>query len=102
MGDRWCPELRNKRCVWEVNPKGTRKESDKDHFAIFPQALIWDMIKAGCPKDGIVLDPFFGSGTTGIVSLKQGKHFVGIELNPSYISIAKKRLEPYINQSKLQ
>ena len=62
---------------------------------------------------GIVLDPFFGSGTTGIVALKQGKRFVGIvalkqgkrfvgiDLNPEYIEIAKKRLHPYLTQTKL-
>jgi len=44
---------------------------------------------------GIVLDPFFGSGTTGVVALKQNKNFVGIELNPEYIEIAEKRLELY-------
>jgi len=50
---------------------------------------------------GIVLDPFFGAGTTGLVALKQNKKFIGIELNESYISIAKKRLEPYLTQSKI-
>jgi DNA modification methylase len=50
---------------------------------------------------GIVLDPFFGSGTTGLVSLKQNKKFVGIELNPEYIEIADKRLKPYLEQTKL-
>ena len=49
-------------------------------------------IKAGCPKNGIVLDPFFGSGTTGIVALKQDKNFLGIELNSKYIKIAKRRI----------
>ncbi len=50
---------------------------------------------------GIVLDPFFGSGTTGVVSLKQNKKFIGIELNPEYIEIAKERLKPYLEQKKL-
>ncbi len=50
---------------------------------------------------GIVLDPFFGSGTTGLVALKQNKKFIGIELNNSYISIAKKRLKPFLEQEKL-
>ncbi len=50
---------------------------------------------------GIVLDPFFGAGTTGLVALKQNKKFIGIELNSEYIEIAKKRLKPYMEQRKL-
>ncbi len=50
---------------------------------------------------GIVLDPFFGAGTTGVVALKQGKKFIGIELNKEYIKIAEKRLKPYLEQEKL-
>jgi len=50
---------------------------------------------------GIVLDPFFGSGTTGLVALKQNKQFIGIELNKEYIEIANKRLKPYLEQEKL-
>jgi len=52
-------------------------------------------------KRGIVLDPFFGAGTTGLVALKQDKKFIGIELNPEYIEIANKRLKPYLEQRKL-
>jgi DNA modification methylase len=50
---------------------------------------------------GIVLDPFFGSGTTGLVALEQNKKFIGIELNNKYIEIANKRLNPVLNQTKL-
>lgn len=50
---------------------------------------------------GIVLDPFFGAGTTGVVALKQNKQFIGIELNKEYIEIANKRLKPYLEQEKL-
>lgn len=53
-------------------------------------------------SSGIVLDPFFGSGTTGLVALKQRKKFIGIELNPSYIAIAQKRLKLYIQQSDIR
>ena len=52
-------------------------------------------------ESGIVLDPFFGSGTTGIVALMQEKKFIGIELNPEYIKIAEKRLKPYLEQTRL-
>lgn len=52
-------------------------------------------------SSGIVLDPFFGAGTTGLVALKQNKQFIGIELNPEYIKIAEERLKPYLEQTKL-
>jgi len=54
--------------------------------------LIEIPIKAGCPVGGIVLDPFFGSGTTGVVAKKLGRGYLGIELNPEYIEIANLRL----------
>ena len=88
---------RNKRAVWKINPKPFKEA----HFAVYPEALCETPIKAGCPKDGIVLDPFFGSGTTGLVALKQNKKFIGLELNSKYIEIAKERLKPYLNQKKL-
>ncbi|MGE7932138.1 DNA-methyltransferase [Viridibacillus arvi] len=79
---------RNKRSVWNVSTKPLKDA----HFATFPQDLIEPCILAGAPNEGIVLDPFFGSGTTGLASLRYGRNFVGIELNPKYIEIAKKRL----------
>ena len=56
---------------------------------------------ACCPEEGIVLDCFMGSGTTALVALKNNRKFLGIELNPDYIKIAQKRIEPYLFQSKL-
>lgn len=79
---------RNKRNVWTV----TTKPFKEAHFATFPPDLIEPCIKAGCPKDGIVLDPFGGSGTTGLVCKKLGRKAILIELNPNYIKIAKKRI----------
>lgn len=88
----WKNDYRNKRSVWSVNPSRVPDA----HFATFPEELIYSPIDACCPENGVVLDPFFGSGTTGIVALKQNKNFIGIELNPEYIKIAEKRLEPYL------
>ena len=88
---------RNKRTVWSICPK----PFPEAHFAVYPEALCETPIKSGCPKGGIVLDPFFGAGTTGVVALKQGKKFIGIELNPEYIEIANKRLKPHIAQRRL-
>jgi len=80
--------LANKKSVWTV-PTMPFKEA---HFATFPPNLIIDCIKAGCPEGGIVLDPFIGAGTTGLVAKKLNHNYVGIELNPEYIKIAEKRI----------
>ena len=90
-------DLKNKRTVWTINPKPFKEA----HFAVYPEELCETPIKAGCPVGGIVLDPFFGAGTTGLVALKQNKKFIGIELNKEYIEIAKKRLKPHLEQRKL-
>jgi DNA modification methylase len=87
QGDKTYPE-RNKRDVWTV----TTKPYSEAHFATYPPDLIEPMILAGCPKGGIVLDPFFGSGTTGLVAKNFQREFIGIELNPEYIELAKKRI----------
>lgn len=78
----------NKRSVWTV----TTKPFSEAHFATFPEDLIVDCIKAGCPPNGVVLDPFMGAGTTALVAKKLGRHYIGFELNPDYIKIAQKRL----------
>jgi DNA modification methylase len=62
------------------------------HFATFPPKLIEPCIKAGCPAGGVVLDPFFGAGTTGLVARQLGCKCIGIELNPKYCDIAVTRL----------
>jgi len=79
---------RNKRTVWKI----TTKPYKEAHFATYPEQLCETPIKAGCPKDGIVLDPFFGAGTTGLVAQKLKRNYIGIELNPEYIKIAEQRL----------
>lgn len=81
--------LRNKRSVWMVSTKPCKEA----HFATFPDTLIVNCIKASCPAGGVVLDPFIGSGTTAVVALKEGRNYVGIDLNPEYIRIAEKRIE---------
>lgn len=92
------PRGRIKRTVWDI-PTETFSGA---HFAIFPEKLIETPIKAGCPvSGGIVLDPFMGSGTTGVVAYKNGREFIGIELNPEYIKLAEERLRPYTTQTRL-
>ena len=86
----------NKRSVWEVPTKGYSEA----HFATFPPKLIEDCIKAGSPIGGIVLDPFMGAGTTAIVTRKQDKNYIGIELNPEYIKISDKRMSEELGMWK--
>jgi DNA modification methylase len=90
-------QMRNKRSVWTV----PTSRYEGAHFATFPEELITPCILAGCPKGGTVLDMFFGSGTTGVVALKNFRNFVGIELNPVYVEMANKRIEPYLAQSSI-
>ena len=80
---------RNKRCVWTI---GTAKFSG-EHYATYPEKLIETPILAGCPKGGIVLDPFMGSGTTAVVAKKLGRDYIGIELNKNYVKISEQRLQ---------
>jgi len=78
---------RNKRDVWNIQVKAVKDA----HFATFPEELIKPCILAGCEKGGVVLDPFFGSGTTGRVAAMLNRDYLGIELNPAYIEISKRR-----------
>ena len=80
---------RNRRSVWTVTTKPFRGA----HFATFPKDLIEPCVLAGCPVGGTVFDPFTGSGTTAIVSLKHNRNFIGTELNPEYIKIAEARIK---------
>jgi len=80
---------KNKRNIWTV----TTKPFKGAHFATFPKDLIEPCIKAGCPENGTVLDPFGGSGTTGIVAALNNRNAILIELNQNYIDIANKRIE---------
>ena len=89
--------VRNKRDVWAV-PLSPYKGA---HFATFPKKLIEPCILAGCPKDGIVLDPFNGSGTTGVVSMENDRKYIGIELNQKFIDMTIDRFEKLEGISKI-
>jgi len=81
------PSKRNRRSVWTINTQPYKEA----HFATFPQKIPELCIKAGSKESDVVLDPFFGSGTTGYVANRLGRQWIGIELNPEYIRIAEKR-----------
>lgn len=83
--------FRNKRSVWTISTCPTPEA----HFATYPIDLVEPCILAGCPKDGIVLDPFCGAGTTGLACLKHGLNFLGIELNPDFVEIAHSRARKF-------
>ncbi len=96
FNDRWDAMSKAEQCqganlrnVWNV-PTMPFSEA---HFATFPPKLIEPCIKAGCPEDGTVLDPFLGSGTTGLVADRLGRDCIGIELNPEYAAMARKRID---------
>lgn len=82
------PKGRNKRTVWQI-PLSKYRDA---HFAVFPESLVENCINAGCPADGVVLDPFCGSGTTGLVALKLGRSFIGIDCSKRYCEMASQRL----------
>ncbi len=84
----WEGFTRNRRSVWTV---ATRPYKGA-HFATFPPTLIEPCILAGAPFNGLVLDPFTGSGTTAAVALQHGRRFIGCELNPDYINLAEARI----------
>jgi len=110
-----CPEFVCKKCgnpkEWHPEKYGDKDEKEKRLGRLQPTSQVENTSQfkgykqtCSCNADftgGIVLDPFFGSGTTGLVALKQNKKFMGIELNKEYIEIANKRLKPYLEQTKL-
>jgi site-specific DNA-methyltransferase (adenine-specific) len=81
--------FRNRRTIWSVNTE----PFNYAHFASFPKELVRPCIIAGTDEGDLVLDPFFGSGTVGVMSVPLNRRFVGIELKPEYVEIAVNRLK---------
>ena len=79
---------RNKRSVWSISTQ----PYPEAHFATYPEDLIEPCILAGSAVGDTVLDPFTGSGTTGAVAIRHQRNFIGCELNPSYVELARKRI----------
>jgi len=76
------------RSVWPINTEPLKEA----HFATFPTELVRRCVLAGAKDDSVVLDPFFGAGTVGVVCKELNREFIGIELKPEYVEIAEKRL----------
>jgi len=85
---RYHPNGRNPGDVWAIHTRPYRGP----HYAAFPPELPTQCIRAGCKPGGMVLDPFCGTGTTGIAALHLGRRFTGIDLNPEFAAIADNRL----------
>lgn len=86
------PKGRNKRCVWSINTESGKTK----HFARYPRKLIETPIRACCPPGGTIIDPFMGTGTTAVEAISQGKKFIGFDINPEYLQIAKERIEEFM------
>jgi site-specific DNA-methyltransferase (cytosine-N4-specific) len=78
---------RNRRTVWTISTKPFKGA----HFAVFPPELPKTCMLAGCPEGGVVLDPFSGAATTGIVAVQNDRKYIGIELNPDYVDLSNQR-----------
>ena len=86
-------KTRNKRSVWTTSVKAYPEA----HFAVYPPELIEPCVLSGCPPEGLILDPFAGSGTTGGVAEKHGRNSILIELNPEYAKLIENRLLSILN-----
>lgn len=80
---------RNRRSVWSINPASFKGA----HFATFPEAIPEICIKAACPEGGVVLDPFMGAGTVGLVAKRLNRRYLGCDLNAEYVAMAQGRIE---------
>jgi DNA modification methylase len=88
------PKGRNRRSVWTL----TTKPFKGAHFAVMPEALVEPCVLAGSSSGDIVLDPFAGSGTVGVIALRHGRQFIGTELNPAYAAMARQRISASISK----
>jgi len=94
-------DKRNRRSVWTIPTKPFRGA----HFAVMPEALVEPCILATSRQDDTILDPFTGSGTVAVVSLRHGRNYIGTELNPEYVDIAKQRItddNPMFNELTIE
>ena len=91
------PMGRNKRTVWEI-PLGKFRDA---HFAVYPEPLVETCILASTKKGDIVFDPFTGSGTTGVVALKNYRRFIGCDLVKKYQEMAQRRIDEILGQPSL-
>lgn len=90
--------------IWEYMTAGDGSRLKHQHPATFPNQLPYDFIQCFCPPNGVILDPFVGSGTTTVAAKNLGRSYIGIDIAPEYCAIAKKRIEiecPPVRQDKI-
>ena len=92
VGKKWLEVGYNPKDVWSVTRLHRQDPERQDHPTQKPLEIIERMVLASCPPQGLVLDPFMGSGTTAVAASKHGRRFVGFEVNPDYCATAKRRL----------
>lgn len=82
--------------VWAI--PHAQRDGDNEHPCPYPESIVRPLIESSCPPDGIILDPFMGSGTTGVAAVKLGRRFIGIEIEPKYFDIACRRISEALKQ----
>ena len=85
-------EGRNKRCIWSISSACIESNHGNTHVAMYPKQLVRTILNAGCSEGGLVLDPFMGSGTTGIVAGNMSRNWIGFEISQAYIDEALNRM----------
>jgi site-specific DNA-methyltransferase (adenine-specific) len=80
---------------------GDKNPLKRKHPAVFPDKIPLDFIRVFCPPNGVVLDPFMGSGSTAIAALMTGRNYIGYDVSAEYIEIANERIQIELSQPKL-
>lgn len=80
--------------VWTIATRGYRDPAGMKAPAAYPEELVERIVWDWCPADGLVLDPFLGSGTTAVVARRMGMRFLGMDINPDNVAVARRRMEP--------
>ena len=78
--------------IWEYLTAGDGSRLKHQHPATFPDRLPHDFIQCFCPENGIVLDPFVGSGTTPLAAIELNRKYIGIDISPEYCELSRKRI----------
>ena len=78
--------------VWDYMMAGDKNPLKRKHPAVFPDKIPYDFIQCFCPENGVVLDPFVGSGSTAVMAKKLGRNFIGIDISEEYCELSRQRL----------